>query len=67
MFNESWPIQTMIELFHGGVTDCCEAYESEIISLGLAPLKVAYQDTYRKSNGTISLSFEGYSLDYTFE
>ena len=67
MWAESWPVQTGLSLFHGGATDYCEAYESETLTFDLTPLKEAYQNSYPGVEGWISIGFEGYSLEYTFD
>lgn len=65
-FMESNPVQVGLALFHNANNDICEAYISEEIELDLTPLRVAYEDGYGASSGTILIRFNGEQLTYDF-
>jgi len=65
-FLESDPVQANLTLFHNANGDSCEAYLSEEIELDLTPLRLAYEDSYGTSEGTIVINFDEEQIPYTF-
>lgn len=65
-FMESWPVQASLDLLHeASEPDACDAWMSEEVTVDLVPLRDAYVAAYG-STGTIVVSLEGYSVEYSF-
>jgi len=65
-FLEEDPAQALLEVWHDGNEDSCEAYLTEILVVDLTPLKTAWQDGYGAESGTIQLTVGDSSLEYRF-
>ena len=58
-FLESNPVQLNLHLVHDAHEDPCEAYPTEQYEFDLAPLRMLYQDAYRRDEGVIILRLHG--------
>lgn len=60
------PPSAILELWHGGVEDLCDADLTETLSFDLEPLKQAWQDGSDQQTGTLLIQLAGQSDTYTF-
>jgi cysteine-rich repeat protein len=68
-FAESDPVQTGIQLWHDANGDLCDALITEMRTIDLSSLRVAWQEGYQQEHGTIIVHLDGWdggSLEYTF-
>ncbi len=67
-FEESDPVQAMLQLFHNAGGDTCEAIVTETLLFDLTPLKEAWQESYGQEAGTMTLNLAGApeSIRYQF-
>ncbi|MFX0174459.1 MAG: hypothetical protein ACFE9L_21485 [Candidatus Hodarchaeota archaeon] len=67
VFMESYPVQTNIVLSHNANDDPCEALLTETLNFDLSPLKIAYQEAYSVSSGSIIIHLEGVENSILYE
>jgi Pacifastin inhibitor (LCMII) len=61
LFAESSPVQVSLFVSHENNGDLCEAVESSRVAIDLSPMRVAYQEGYQTSTGTIAIHLEGWA------
>ncbi|UCE12547.1 MAG: hypothetical protein JSV04_10160 [Candidatus Heimdallarchaeota archaeon] len=66
-FMESYPVQLNIVLSHDAHDDSCDAILIKILSYDLSPMRLAYQQAYLETSGSIVLNLEGFAETLTYQ
>ena len=71
VFMESYPVKFNVTLVHDAHGDPCRAYPTETYVFDLTPIKMLYQEAYRRKEGIMILGLRAhgrfaYSLTYEF-
>jgi len=60
------PVQTRLDIWHGGARDYCEALVTEVVEFDLVLLREAYERTFDEEHGTILLRLDEQLVEYDF-